>query len=115
MTQTKKPFAGIIPCKFNIGGVEYNVNITRNEINFNNFGNTHPFEAQITIQTEMDRKPIARTQQVQTFWHEVVHTILDAMGEKQESEENERFTTCFSNFLNEVMQSCEIEIEEDKI
>lgn len=60
----------------------------------------------VLLQDDKDRT-ISQSQKCQTFWHEVVHYILDAMGEKQ-GEDNERFVTCFSNFLNEVIQSCEI-------
>lgn len=104
-----QPFKNIIPDKFSIGGVEINIKHVENEMNGNNFGSTHPFTAEIKIQNVCNNIPIAQSQKCQTFWHEVVHLILDAMGEKQEDNaENERFVTCFSNFLNEVMQSCEI-------
>lgn len=104
-----KPFKGIIPSKFNIGGVEIKVIDVENEINTSNYGRTQPLQAEVRLQKTAGNKPIAETQRVNTFWHEVVHYILDAMGEIQEEKENERFTTCFSNFLNEVIQSCEIE------
>lgn len=104
-----KPFKGIIPSKFCIGGVDIKVVDVENEDNINNYGRTQPMQAKIRLQKTVGHIPIADTQRVNTFWHEVVHYILDAMGEKQDSEENERFTTCFSNFLNEVIQSCEIE------
>lgn len=104
-----KPFKNTIPDKFCIGGVEINLKHVENEMNTGNFGGTYPFQAEVKIQKSSYNNPIAESQRCQTFWHEVVHLILDAMGEKQENrEENERFTTCFSNFLNEVMQSCEI-------
>lgn len=109
-----KPFKGIIPTNFTIGGVEINVIHVDNEINQGNYGRTEPMQAEIRLQKNAGNKPIAHTQRTNTFWHEVVHYILDAMGEKQDDKENERFTTCFSNFLNEVIQSCEIEKEEEK-
>lgn len=39
-----------------------------------------------------------------TLWHEVVHTILDTMGE-QELSRNEKFVCTFSGFLTEVLKS----------
>lgn len=107
--ETNKPFKGIIPSKFHIGGVEIKVIDVDNENNLCNYGRTEPMQAEVRLQKNAKNKPIAESQRANTFWHEVVHYILDAMGEKLDDRENERFTTCFSNFLNEVIQSCEIE------
>lgn len=41
-----------------------------------------------------------------TYWHEVVHAILDTMGE-QELSENERFVCAFAGFLTECYHSME--------
>lgn len=103
-----KPFKNIIPDKFYIGGMEVNIKFVDNETNRNNYGVSNPFQTEIVIQNLANNRAISQSQKCQTFWHEVVHYILDAMGEKQ-GEDNERFVTCFSNFLNEVIQSCEIE------
>lgn len=109
-----RPFKGIIPNRFTIGGVEISTRKTANVMNLNNFGYTAPFSAEIFIQTESQGHPISHSQQCQTFWHEVVHYILDAMHEKQDNpEDNERFATCFSNFLNEILQSCECDEDID--
>lgn len=45
-----------------------------------------------------------------TFYHELVHAILDTMGEYNLSR-NEKFVCCFSSFLNEAMENA-IFIEE---
>lgn len=103
------PFKGIIPNKFNIGGVETKVIFVNNEMNNGNFGSTDPLRAQVKIQHMAEEREIDKSQQNLTFWHEVVHLILDTMHEKQDPEENERFTSCFSSILNEVIQSCQVE------
>ena len=43
-----------------------------------------------------------------TFWHEVVHTILDTMQENELSE-NEKFVGVFSSMLCEIIRSSEFE------
>lgn len=102
------PFKNIIPSSFNIGGVETTVEFVDNEMNQSNLGCTDPMNARIKLQKTSNNVEINKSQQTLTFWHEVVHLILDAMHEKQDPEENERFTSCFSSFLNEVIQSCQI-------
>lgn len=37
-----------------------------------------------------------------TFYHELIHSILDTMGESDLSS-NERFVSCFAGFLTEAM------------
>lgn len=106
----RKVFKDIIPNKFTIGGVEYNVNFVTNEDNISNFGRIDCFNAEVKLQNERNSKPISRKQLTQTFWQEAVHGILDAMGES-ELNNNEKFVTCFSSMLNEVIQSCEVEDE----
>lgn len=43
-----------------------------------------------------------------TFYHELVHTILDTMGETDLSK-NEKFVSCFSSFLNEALEKAVFE------
>ena len=38
-----------------------------------------------------------------TFYHELVHSILGTMGEK-ELNDNEKFVSCFAGFLTEAMK-----------
>ena len=48
---------------------------------------------------------------VNTFYHELTHTILDTMGEKELSQ-NEKFVCCFSSFLTEAMANAYFTEEE---
>lgn len=108
---TNKPFKGIIPNRFHVGGIEYEVKFVTNEFNESNFGRIEYFTSEVKLQRERNDKPISMSQLTQTFWHEVVHSILDAMGD--EKNDDERFVTCFSSMLNEVIQSCEIDNKND--
>lgn len=107
----RKPFKGIIPSRFHVGGIEYEVEFVTNEYNNSNFGRIEYHTSKIKLQREMSNVPISTNQLTQTFWHEVVHGILDAMGEIEKNN-NEQFVCCFSSILNEVIQSCEMDDNE---
>lgn len=49
---------------------------------------------------------------VNTFYHELTHSILDTMGEKELSS-NERFVCTFSSFLAEAMSKAYFEEEDE--
>jgi hypothetical protein len=45
----------------------------------------------------------SESSKVNTFYHELTHTILRTMGES-ELNDNEKFVCCFSSFLTEAMK-----------
>lgn len=53
------------------------------------------------------------TSKVNTFYHELVHIILDSMGEKELSS-NEKFVSCFAGFLTDAMDKAYFEEESDE-
>ena len=53
------------------------------------------------------------TSKVNTFYHELTHSILGTMGEK-ELDENEKFVCCFSSFLADAMEKAYF-LEEDNV
>ena len=53
------------------------------------------------------------TSKVNTFYHELTHSILGTMGEN-ELDENEKFVCCFSSLLADAMEKAYF-IEEDKV
>ena len=53
-----------------------------------------------------DGKDQSPSSKLNTFWHEVVHTILDTMQENELSA-NEKFVGIFSSMLCEVLNSFE--------
>ena len=55
------------------------------------------------VQDDIHQSPSSK---FNTFWHEVVHTILDTMQEDELSE-NEKFVGVFSSMLCEVLNSFE--------
>lgn len=58
----------------------------------------------IKIAEKFDGLEQTPSSQYNTFWHEVVHAILDTMGEKELSA-NEKFVCSFSGFLTECIRS----------
>ena len=90
-----------IPSKLNIGGLLINVEIVH-RCEGDVLGLCNSAEGQILIANTFDGKPQSETSKINTYWHEVVHCILDTMGEKELSE-NEKFVSCFGSFLTEAM------------
>lgn len=50
----------------------------------------------------------SETSKINTFYHELVHCILDTMGEYDLSS-NEKFVSCFAGFLTEAMQDAKFD------
>ena len=94
---------------FNIAGMKVTVNHQSEQTGNTKFGIFNNVKNEITLFGKMDNTVINHGQRVQTFWHEVVHCILDNMGEIELSG-NEKFVCTFSSFLNEVMQSADCEV-----
>ena len=54
----------------------------------------------------------SETSKHNTFYHELVHAILDTMAEKDLSG-NERFVSCFAGFLADAMDKAYFQVEDD--
>jgi len=67
-------------------------------------GEHHPRLDEIHIQKNSPAWPRSEDQLGEAFWHEVTHSILDAMEEKKINE-NERFVTLFGNLLYQVIKT----------
>lgn len=91
-----------IPEYINIGGVQiYVCDVPRCQDN--NLGDCCVAEGRINIANLWDKdKQQCNGSKRQTFFHEVVHAILDTMGETELSK-SEKFVCTFSSFLNEAM------------
>ena len=50
--------------------------------------------------------PQSETSQLNTFFHELIHSILRTMGEL-ELNDNEKFVNCFAGFLTEAIRTME--------
>lgn len=92
-----------IPKKVCIGGQEIEINF-KDRLESDNLGECCVAEARIDIAKTFKGREQAYTIQLNTFYHELTHAILDTMGEDDLSE-NERFVSCFSSFLCEAMNS----------
>lgn len=54
----------------------------------------------------------SETSKVNTFYHELIHSILDTMNEKELSN-NEKFVCCFAGFLTEAMKNAYFKEDEE--
>lgn len=90
-----------IPRCLNVGGQTISVNI-KDRLESDKLGECCVAEARIDIAKTFNGREQAFTTQLNTFYHELVHCILDTMGENDLSG-NEKFVSCFSSFLCEAM------------
>ena len=94
------------PSAFHVGGQRIEVSFVDHLPN-DNLGTASVCCGEIKIANKsdynIDQSPSSK---FNTFWHEVVHTILDTMQEDELSE-NEKFVGVFSSMLCEVLNSFE--------
>lgn len=91
-----------IPESFNVGGVTINVHKVERCEN-NALGNCLLAAGRIEI-ADICNKDTKQTEsnKVNTFFHELTHSILDTMAENELST-NEKFVSTFSAFLTEAI------------
>lgn len=104
MEEKKFPLKGVVPDKFKLAGQEYKVSYDSSLTNSANLGESDMTLLEVKINTFCQGKKVAEGSYTNTFYHELVHQILDNMGEFKLSS-NEKFVNCFSMLLSEVMQS----------
>jgi hypothetical protein len=93
----------IIPKSFQLLGHTFTVAMQDNlQSGHDAIGLAKFHENKIILQAHTKATPHARTQIEQTFCHEVVHCILDAMGDKERSE-NEQFVDLFGSLIHQVL------------
>lgn len=99
------------PSAYYVGGQRIEVSFVDHLPN-DNLGTTSVCCGEIKIANKVhegrDQTPSSK---FNTFWHEVVHTILDTMQENELSA-NEKFVGVFSSMLCEVMNSSEFGYDE---
>lgn len=94
-----------IPKQVQVGGVEYPV-LHVERIDNNAIGESCVARGDIRIASKFDRDETqSESQKVNTFWHELVHTILGTMGETKLNND-EKFVCTFSSFLCEATKEC---------
>ena len=91
-----------IPGKIRIGGQDIDVCIVE-RIEGEKLGQICVAEGKMLIADNFSTSKQSESSKVNTFIHEVVHGILDIMGENEMSE-NEKFVSTFSSFLVDVIE-----------
>lgn len=91
-----------IPSKIRIGGQDINVCIV-DRIEGEKLGQICVAEGKMLIADNFSTNKQSDTSKVNTFVHEVVHGILDTMGETELSG-NEKFVSTFSSFMVDVVE-----------
>lgn len=95
----------IIPKKFKVGSVEYEVKQVEHCGNCDDFGFWRP-QGIIEIANQSEGYKVSESRQQQVFLHELTHAILAQMG-KEELNEDESFVNTFSSFLSEAISTME--------
>lgn len=91
-----------IPSKIRIGGQDINMCIV-DRIEGEKLGQICVAEGKMLIADNFSTNKQSDTSKVNTFVHEVVHGILDTMGETELSG-NEKFVSTFSSFMVDVIE-----------
>ena len=101
-----------IPDSFRVGGTNIEVRLV-DRCDDNTIGTCALASGYIEI-AEKHSKDCSQSadSKVNTFYHELTHSILRTMGET-ELNDNEKFVCCFSSFLTEAMSNA-VFIEEDE-
>lgn len=92
-----------LPNKFTVGGQEIEVRIV-DSIDGSKLGTCSVAEGAVRIAKTFNGREQSESSKLNTFCHELTHSILDTMGEHELSA-NERFVCSFSGFLAEAMKS----------
>lgn len=91
-----------IPKKFKVGGATIDVRMV-DRCNNNSIGVSALCGGYIEIANSFNKDNTqSEDSKVNTFYHELIHCILDTMG-KNELSQDEVFVNCFAGFLTEAM------------
>lgn len=90
-----------IPKSYTVGGQEIKV---KYEDNYDQLGTVSVYAGDLKIANTHLGLTQSKSSKENTFCHELVHSILDTMGEYDLSA-NEKFVSCFSGFLLEALKS----------
>ena len=102
----------VIPSKFKVGGQEVEVRMV-DRCDENTIGTCELASGFIEIAERHSKDSFqSATSKKNTFYHELVHSVLRTMGE-QDLNDNEKFVCCFAGFLTEAMANA-VFIEEDE-
>ena len=99
-----------LPTKIRVGRRWYSVEVVEAMLDKRDMGRVHYHEQRIQLgrTSNITGKEFKPEQIADTFWHEVVHTILRDMGEHRLNS-NEAFVTQFANRLTEAINTAKFE------
>lgn len=100
-----------IPNKIRIGGQDINI-INKDRIENDYLGDICVAEGTLRIADNFGTSKQSDSSKFNTFIHEVVHMVLDSMGETELSQ-NEKFVNTFAGFTTEIIRSILREHEQD--
>lgn len=90
-----------IPKSFKLFGTTINIVWENERLNDHKvYGLAEYSKSQITLSTTHSTDNLSEDRMLDTFYHEKVHTILDAMNERDLSE-NEKFVDVFAKLLRQ--------------
>jgi len=96
-----------IPKSFKLLGFDWKVKYDNKKLNDKeNYGESHFFSNSIILSTTQGLESLSKDKINQTFFHELVHAILDTMKEHDLSE-NEKFVDLFGNLLYQFIKTME--------
>lgn len=102
-----------IPERYQVGGTEIEVRHV-DRCDGNSIGSSYLCSGYIEIANVYDKdKKQSQSSKVNTFYHELTHTILGTMGEFELCE-NEKFVNTFASFLTEAMRDAYF-VKDDKV
>lgn len=90
-----------IPSKIRIGGQDIDVTI-KDRLYNGNLGTICLGTGELLIAENFNEGQQSESSRFQTFIHEVIHGVLDSMGESELSQ-NERFVNSFASLLVDVI------------
>jgi len=91
-----------IPKSYKVGGTEISVNCVE-RCEDNTLGNCFIGAGRVEIAELVNKDDkVSEDNKVNTFYHELTHSILDTMGYSELSRD-EKFVCCFAGFLTEAM------------
>ena len=91
-----------IPSKIRIGGQDLNISI-KDRLADEKLGTICLASGELNIAEKFHEYNQSESSQVNTFIHEVVHGVLDTMGENKLAY-NEKFVTIFASLLVDVIE-----------
>lgn len=97
-----------VPTTIRVGKHRYSIEVVEAMLRKHEMGRAHYDKRRIEVgrKSNTTGKRYSNTQIMDTFWHEVVHVILNEMGEHSLNND-ERFVTEFANRLTQAINTAE--------